>query len=113
MTAADVDRWEWGEDQYESVLNKIGKPQKRNAEGKVHITMTNTSLKENAEVTIDLGLDGKTAITGEILTSADIHDCNTFENPETVRPVAFDGYKIKNGKLIVKLPAKSIVALAL
>ena len=64
-------------------------------------------------MTIDLGLDGKTAITGEILTSADIHDCNTFENPETVRPVAFDGYKIKNGKLIVKLPAKSIVALAL
>ena len=71
----------------------------RNAEGQIHITLTNTSLDEGAEVTIDLGLDGKTAITGEILTSADIHDCNTFENPETVRPVAFNDFKIKSLRL--------------
>ena len=77
--------------------------------------MTNTSLKEDAEVTIDLSaavLNGKAAITGEILTSADIHDCNTFDKPQTVKPAAFDGFKVKNGKLIVQLPAKSIVALA-
>lgn len=35
MTAADIDRWEWGDDQYESLLNKVGKPQRRNAEGKI------------------------------------------------------------------------------
>lgn len=84
----------------------------RNAEGRIHITLTNTSLKEDAEVTIDLNIDNKTQITGEILTSKDIHDYNKFESPETVKPVAFDAFKVKNGKLIVKMPAKSIIALA-
>ena len=49
MTAADVDRWEWGEDQYESVLNKIGKPQKRNAEGKVIINHDACNLGTGAD----------------------------------------------------------------
>ena len=35
MTAEDLDRWEWGDDQYESLLNKVGKPQRRNAQGKL------------------------------------------------------------------------------
>ena len=34
MTAADLDRWEWGEDQFESLLNQVGKPKKRDANGK-------------------------------------------------------------------------------
>ena len=34
MTAADLDRWDWGEDQYESLLNQVGKPKKRDANGK-------------------------------------------------------------------------------
>ena len=84
----------------------------RNAEGRIHITLTNTSLKEDAEVTIDLNIDSKAKITGEILTSEDIHDYNKFDSPDTVKPEAFDDFKVKNGKLIVKMPAKSIIALA-
>lgn len=37
MTADDLDRWEWGEDQYESLLNKVGKKFKRDDKGRVLI----------------------------------------------------------------------------
>lgn len=85
----------------------------RNEEGLVNITLTNTSLDENAEVEIDLGADRKLQITGEILTSGNIQDHNTFDKPETVVPAAFDAFKTKGGKLIVKMPAMSIVNLTI
>ncbi len=37
MKPEDVDRWEWGEDQYESILNKVGKPQERDDKGRLLI----------------------------------------------------------------------------
>jgi alpha-N-arabinofuranosidase len=38
---------------------------------------------------------------------------NTFEAPETVRPVTFAGATMANGILTVELPAKSVVVLEL
>ena len=38
---------------------------------------------------------------------------NPFEAPETVKPQAFDGAKIKKGHLMIKMPKASIVALTL
>ena len=37
MTVDDLDRWEWGDDQYESLVNKVGKKQRRNADGRIAI----------------------------------------------------------------------------
>jgi alpha-L-arabinofuranosidase len=38
---------------------------------------------------------------------------NTFENPEAIHPVVFDGAKLDGNKLSVTLPAKSVVVLTL
>jgi alpha-N-arabinofuranosidase len=38
---------------------------------------------------------------------------NTFEQPDAVRPVTFDGAKLSGDKLTVQLPAKSVVVLEL
>ena len=46
-----------------------------------------------------------------MLTSGAITDHNTFENPDLVKPVAFNGAKVEKGQLKVTLPAKSIVVL--
>lgn len=83
----------------------------RNSDGVIHVTLTNTSLDEKAEIAIDLGTDKKFKVSGEILTSENMQDHNTFENPEKVKPAAFEGFKFKDGKLIVKMPAMSIVSL--
>lgn len=81
------------------------------ADGALNITLTNTSLTEDAEMTICLDTAVKGKVHGEILTSADIQDHNDFDNPDIVRPMQFKDFKVRNGKLTVTLPSKSIVSL--
>lgn len=86
----------------------------RDASGTVHISLANTDLKENAEVTINVAeLNVKRVISGEILTSAKISDYNTFDNPNVVTPKPFTGAKLSKQTLKITLPSKSIVTLAL
>ena len=77
------------------------------------VALTNASLTDAK--TIDMALDGMSAKTveGRMLTSRDARDYNSFDHPDAVKPVAFKDAKVKNGHLIVKLPAKSIVVLTL
>lgn len=83
----------------------------RDANGVIHISLSNVHLDESQEIDINLeGLKVK-SVTGEILTTKNITDHNTFENPNVVAPKAFNGAKIAKGALKVTLPAKSIVVL--
>ena len=84
----------------------------RNAEGRIHITLTNTSLDQKAEVSVAIPVNGKAKIAGEILTSENAQDHNDFDRPDTVRPVEFKDFKIKDGKLIVKMPPMSIISIS-
>ena len=85
----------------------------RNQQGKVHISLTNVDLQNAQEVSITLqGINAK-QVSGEILTSANIADHNTFDKPELVKPAVFSGATIIGNTLKVKLPAKSIVTLEL
>jgi alpha-N-arabinofuranosidase len=85
----------------------------KDKDGKVHISLSNIDLKNYQEVTINLqGVQAKKAV-GEILTSAKLTDCNTFDNPDVVKTETFKDAKISKGVLKVKLPAKSIVTLEL
>ena len=83
----------------------------RNAEGAINVTLTNTDLESAAEITVSIAADGKPSVTGEILTAADVKDHNDFDHPETVKPVEFKDFKVKDGKITVKMPAKSIISL--
>lgn len=80
-------------------------------DGLTHITLANIDLNTPQSVNIDLSNTKISKVSGRILTSKDIHDHNTFENPNLIQPQAFNGAKIVNGKLNIQLPAKSIVAL--
>lgn len=83
-------------------------------EGKTSISLVNTDLNQPAEITIDLAGISAKKISGEILTSQKITDYNDFDHPETVKLQPFNkGWKVEKGKLIVTLPAKSIVTLSL
>ena len=52
-------------------------------------------------------------VKGELLTADAMDAHNTFENPESIHPVVFDGAKLDGNKLRVTLPAKSVVVLRL
>ena len=83
----------------------------RSADGTVNINLANADLASANQVSIDLGgIKGK-VLSATILTSKDMKDHNTFDNPDAVKPAAFNGAKIKDGQLTVTLPKLSVVTL--
>ena len=85
----------------------------RDKEGRVHLSLSNVDLNEAQEVTVRLsGITARKAV-GEMLTAEHVTDCNTFDQPDRVRPVPFKDAKIEKGVLRLTLPAKSIVTLEL
>ncbi len=83
-------------------------------EGSYCISLVNTDLSDSAEVIVDLGsIKHSGKLSGEILTASSMDAYNDFGKPENVKPGIFTGAKMKNGKLMVSLPAKSIVTLNL
>jgi alpha-N-arabinofuranosidase len=85
----------------------------QDASGKVHISLVNLDPHNN--ITISAKLDGPqwNKVTGQMLTSVNLADINTFKQPDKVRLSAFNGAKKDGDKLVVILPAKSVVTLEL
>jgi alpha-N-arabinofuranosidase len=79
----------------------------------VNITLSNIDLNHAREITFDLADLKVKTVSGRILTSKNIADCNTFEQPETVKPQVFKDAKVTKNILTVKIPAKAILALEL
>jgi len=81
--------------------------------GAVHITLVNLDPVNKINLqTVLVGLNWKT-VQGQILTAAKLTDVNSFEKPDLLKNVVFNGAKKTGEKLVVELPAKSIVMLEL
>jgi alpha-N-arabinofuranosidase len=85
----------------------------RDSAGRIHVTLVN--LDPDGPRTIAADLRGVTvsAVSGRVLTADAMNAHNTFEHPDAVRPEPFRGARLSGGRLIVELPAKSVVALEL
>jgi len=84
-------------------------------DGDVHISLCNISTTESASVKLDLrGIGAEGQVSGRVLTSGDMQAHNTFEQPETIAPQAFDGFaRGENGALDVTLPPMSVTVLTI
>jgi alpha-N-arabinofuranosidase len=79
----------------------------------IHLSLANTSPVQATTLSVKLtGLTPK-SVAGRLLTAAAMNAHNTFDAPDAVKPVAFDGASLKGDTLEVRLPAKSVVVLAL
>jgi len=81
--------------------------------GVVHISLVNIDPKNSIPISLSFNQVKWSNVTGQILTSANITDHNTFEKPETVVIKKFDGAKKQGNALNVNMPAKSVVVLEL
>lgn len=79
----------------------------------VHLSLANTSPAQSVTLTVKLAGVASKAVTGRVLTAPAMNAHNTFAAPDAVQPAAFDGASLKGDTLEVKLPAKSVVVLAL
>ncbi|HVV54838.1 MAG TPA: alpha-L-arabinofuranosidase C-terminal domain-containing protein, partial [Mucilaginibacter sp.] len=85
----------------------------QDAAGKIHISMVN--LDPHHTVTVSASLAGLqwSKIAGQILTSENLTDINTFQQPGRVHLKNFDDAKKNGDSLVVNLPAKSVVTMEL
>lgn len=85
----------------------------KDSAGLVHITLVN--LDPNKKHSLRFTLPGIkwAGVSGEVLTSAQLTDINTFENTHKVHIEKFAGARRLGEELVLDLPAKSVVALEL
>ena len=80
------------------------------ADGKVHITITNLSLTDSYEVDTVLTEAKAKSVTGTILTD-EMGAYNTFENPERVQSKGFHDARVTESGIFFTIPACSVVSL--
>lgn len=85
----------------------------RAADGRIHITLVNTDPHRARTVETELRGVSVANVTGRVLTGSAMNAHNTFENPNTVRPVPFGGARLSGDSLSIELPPMSIVVLEL
>lgn len=82
--------------------------------GAVHVTLVNVDPKNAIEVSCDVrGAKVAKLTDGQIITGKETGTYNTYDNPYQVQLENFKDARYKDGKLIVKLPAKSLVTVEL
>ena len=83
----------------------------RDKTGKIHLSMTNMDHERGAEVKAEIKGAAPTSCRGRILTAPTLNAHNTFNQPDQVKPVEYDGFKLSGAELTVRLPARSVLVL--
>jgi alpha-N-arabinofuranosidase len=79
--------------------------------GNTHISLVNIDPARSHEVRFSAGNIKHKAISGRILSSPKIQDFNSFEQPDKIRPVPFNGFTNTSDLVTIKLPPASVVVL--
>jgi lysophospholipase L1-like esterase len=85
----------------------------RDEAGKLHLSIVNLDPNKSTEVTTTFTGASIKNVSGEVLTATAMNALNSFDNPNNIKPAAFSGYKLQDSKLILNVPAKSVIMLEL
>ena len=85
----------------------------RDQTGHIHLSVVNLQPQQSEQVTVKLAGASVANVEGQVLTGPAIDSHNTFEAPEAVKPAPFTAFERKDDALILTLPARSVVVLAL
>lgn len=82
-------------------------------DGVITVTLSNLSLDTPQQVEVVFAEKKDiNVIEANIINSTDVHDHNTFKDPDKVVERSFDGYSTENG-LVINVPAASVVEIRL
>jgi alpha-N-arabinofuranosidase len=85
----------------------------RAKDGSIIIGLANLDPHNTAGVSARIAGAHVGQVKGEALMAERMDEHNTFEHPDAIHPVVFDGAKLDGATLNVTLPAKSVVVLRL
>lgn len=83
----------------------------RGKDGKLYLGLVNSNANQPAELTLQVGATAPKSVKGQLLTAGAMDAQNELGKAPQVTPVAFEAQAV-NGKLTLKLPAKSVVVVA-
>jgi alpha-N-arabinofuranosidase len=85
----------------------------RDKNGTVHITLCNLDPRQEAKIACELRGQNLKKASGRILTSENMTAHNTFKKSDLIHPVDFKALKLSSSRIMVSLPPKSVVVLAI
>ena len=88
---------------------KVTESVSKDKDGVITITLNNLSIEAAEEVEIQLSNGEYKVAESRIVTNSDMHAHNTFEPHQEVVEIDFADYEVKNGNIVAKLPANSVV----
>ncbi|PWW05265.1 alpha-N-arabinofuranosidase [Paenibacillus cellulosilyticus] len=94
-------------------INQVSMTASKAADGTINLGICNVHHADAVSISIELRGQTFSSIEGRVLTSNELRDCNTFDNPEVVKPVPFTAFTLVDGVLRLDLPARSVTSLAL
>jgi alpha-N-arabinofuranosidase len=94
-------------------IPKLSVSASKNDQDELNITICNLDPENSAEIETVINAVEANKVEGKILTSDNLNDHNTFENPDKVKPEVFDEFSLKDQKLKGKIPSSSVVLLTL
>lgn len=98
----------------EESLPALSASASKDANGIINITIANINPNEDAELTIELDDNTKVMVQeGNIITGDRINSYNDFDSPEEITIREFKDYKVEGNKLLVSMPSKSVIHVAL
>ena len=94
-------------------LNKVNATISKDADGTIHMTLVNIDPNNTADVTCHIAdFGGLNVGEGLVLTADEMNTMNTFENPDTLKPVEFSDFEVNGQTVTVHMPSKSVISLA-
>jgi alpha-N-arabinofuranosidase len=85
----------------------------KDAQGKIHISLVNLDPHKTVAISVDLKDVAWNNVSGQVLTSANATDINTFDNPNKLHLQNFSDAHKDGSRLVVNMPSKAVVTLEL
>jgi alpha-N-arabinofuranosidase len=108
VTSAPAVHWHDGEERERSLWGLNGSASVR--DDALTLTVTNSHLTEARETEITVRGASVGAVTATTLAARDVHDHNTFEEPETVVPTTAT-VRVSGSPFVYRFPAASVTKL--
>ncbi len=97
----------------EESIPSVNATASRDADGVLHISLCQLDHQNSDKVEIDLrGIGTISDVSARILTADHLNAHNTFEQPDLVAPREHEVQVTEDGKLIMDVPAMSVITLA-
>jgi alpha-N-arabinofuranosidase len=92
----------------QSAIPSLHASASRDKAGKLHLSVVNLDPNRSAQVSTRIAGTTAKRITGRVLTAQAMNTINTFDKPDTVKPVPFAAVQVQGDLAKLAVPSKSV-----